>query len=66
MGTGTPRFMVVTVETCSGPKAYAGLASSYFEKITENFERLDDETWAADTEATTPDDVPWMKSLVVR
>lgn len=66
VGTGTPRFMVVTVETCSGPRAYAGLASSYFEKITENFERLDDETWAADIEATTPDDVPWMKSLVVR
>jgi hypothetical protein len=66
VGTGMPRLMVVTVETCTGPRAYAGLASSYFERVTENFQRLDDETWATEINATTPDDVPWMKSLVVR
>ncbi|HEY5960918.1 MAG TPA: DUF3160 domain-containing protein, partial [Polyangiaceae bacterium] len=29
VGTGRPRLMVVTTETCEGPRAYAGLAFSY-------------------------------------
>lgn len=66
VGTGMPRLMVVTVDTCVGPRAYAGLASSYFERVTENFERMDDEAWAAELNAATPPDVPWMKDLVVR
>ncbi len=61
-----PRLMVVTVDTCSGPRAYVGLASSYFEKITENFERLDDPTWALELSDGHPADVPWMSDLVVR
>lgn len=66
VGTGSARLMVVTADTCVGPRAYVGLASSYFEQITENYERLDDETWAADIMQTTPPDVPWMTDLVVR
>ena len=45
VGTGYARLMVLTVNTCTGPRAYAGLVSSYFEEVTENFERLDDPTW---------------------
>ncbi len=66
VGTGLARLMVVTVETCDGPRAYAGLASSYFEQVTEDYERLDDETWADDLKAGHPDDVPWMTDIVVR
>ncbi|NUQ73661.1 MAG: DUF3160 domain-containing protein [Polyangiaceae bacterium] len=66
VGTGMARLMVMTVETCSGPRAYAGLASSYFERITENYERLSDEPWADELMSKTPDDVPWMKDIVVR
>jgi hypothetical protein len=66
VGTGMPRLMIVTVETCQGPRAYAGLASSYFERITENYERLTDEDWAKDVIAGHPDDVTWMQPLVVR
>jgi hypothetical protein len=66
VGTGLPRLMVVTVETCDGPRAYAGLASSYFEKITEDYERLDDESWEKDVVIAHPPDVPWMSDLVVR
>ena len=66
VGTGMPRTMVVTTNGCSGPRAYVGLVSSYFEKITENFERLDDEQWSSDISAKTPDDVPWMQPIVVR
>ena len=66
VGTGMPRLMVVTVNTCVGPRAYAGLASSYFEKITSNFERLDDEAWSSLIQAKTPADVPWMVDVVAR
>jgi hypothetical protein len=66
VGTGKARLMVVTINTCSGARAYAGLASSYFEKITENFLRLDDPTWAASFSPAAPADVSWMTDLVVR
>jgi hypothetical protein len=66
VGTGSARLMVVTADTCVGPRAYVGLASSYFERITENYERLDDEAWADEIMQTTPADVPWMSDIVVR
>jgi hypothetical protein len=66
VGTGMPRLMVVTVDTCSGPRAYAGLASSYFEHVTSNFDRLTDEEWSGLIQAQTPPDVAWMKDLVAR
>jgi hypothetical protein len=66
VGTGKPRLMVVTVDSCAGPRAYAGLVTSYFEKITENWQRLTDQQWATELEAATPADVPWMSDLVVR
>jgi len=46
VGTGPARMMVVITEGCSGPRAYMGLASSYYEKVTDNFRRLNDERWA--------------------
>lgn len=66
VGTGMPRLMVVTVDTCTGPRAYAGLVSSYFQHLTSNFERLTDEEWSAKIQAQTPPEVPWMKDIVVR
>jgi hypothetical protein len=63
VGTGNSRLMVVTTNTCTGPRAYAGLVFSYYEKITENFDRLTDERWAAEVNARTPADVPWMRDL---
>jgi hypothetical protein len=62
VGTSSPRLMVVVADNCSGPRAYAGLAASYREKITENFERLDDPTWEK-TYFGEPE-VPWMQDLV--
>jgi len=64
VGTGLPRLMVVTVDNCEGPMAYAGVVFSYHEKITENFERMDDDQWHAELDAGPADDVPWMESLV--
>jgi hypothetical protein len=56
--------MVVTVETCSGPRAYVGPVSSYYEKTTEQFQRLDDAAWVSALTGAT--DIPWMNDLVVR
>ena len=66
VGTGHPRTMVVTIETCEGPRAYVGVVSSYFEKVTEKFQRLTDNEWAAEIRNATPADVPWMTPLVER
>ncbi|WP_437731630.1 DUF3160 domain-containing protein [Sorangium sp. So ce1335] len=66
VGTGLPRLMVVTADPCGTPRAFVGLASSYFEKITEDFERMTDEEWAGSIKETRPDDVAWMKDLVSR
>jgi hypothetical protein len=43
VGTGDPRQMVVTVDSCGAPRAYVGRASAYFEHITDGFKRLTDE-----------------------
>jgi hypothetical protein len=62
VGTGDPRLMVVVAEGCSGPRAYAGLASTYREKVTDQYKRLTDEEWKGDWL-----DVPepsWMIDLV--
>jgi hypothetical protein len=66
VGTGPARLMVVTLDTCTGPRAYVGLASSYFERITENFERMTDQDWAGQITGATPSDVSWMTDLVAR
>jgi hypothetical protein len=57
--------MVVTAETCSGPRAYAGLASAYSETITGNFQRLQDSDWKQMLMTSPPPDVRWMTDLVV-
>jgi hypothetical protein len=61
-GTGYPRMMVVTVDTCDGPRAYVGVVHAYHEEITEDFERLTDEVWATRFEngGERPGDLPWM------
>jgi len=55
---------VVVVDGCGGPRAYAGLASSYFEETTESFERLTDDVWA--TRFTSAPDPAWLGGVVVR
>lgn len=67
VGTGMARLMVTSVETCQGPRAYAGLVSSYFERITEQWVRLDDEAWKQELAKTPPPaEVPWMDDLVAK
>jgi hypothetical protein len=65
VGTGNPRLMVMTAETCVGPRAYVGLVSAYYEKVTMAFQRLTDQEWAEQLKQSPPD-VPWMTDLVRR
>lgn len=67
VGTGYARLMVLTANTCQGVRAYAGLASSYYETTRDAFQRLDDPTWVAalNSVAAPPADVPWVSDLVV-
>ena len=65
VGTGFPRLAIFTVETCEGPRAYAGVTSMFHQLVTEDFERLTDETWARNfyEPGTLPALVPWMSDL---
>lgn len=62
VGTGLPRLMVVTVDSCEGPRAYAGVVSSYHETLEANFTRLTDDEWRE--RARDAPDVPWMKPVL--
>lgn len=62
VGVGDPRLMVVTAETCQGPRAYAGLAFSYGELITENWKRLNDQEWSSTIVKDPFPDPAWMSS----
>ena len=64
VGTGRARLMVATIETCNGPRAYVGLASSYGQTVEENWKRLSDPEWAARVEAEPFPDPPWMNSVL--
>jgi hypothetical protein len=78
VGTGEPRLMVVKVDRGGSPRLYTGVVSSYFEFITDGFERLTDERWKSLVELRhtrgapppdvagphLPDDVRWMRDLV--
>jgi len=66
VATGLPRLMYVTVDGCNGPRAYAGVVSSYFEKTTTGLQRLTDQEWSTQIRSTPPADVSWVANLVVR
>lgn len=54
VATGLPHFMVLTVDTCQGPQAYAGVSFSYHEVVTEGLTRLNDQDWAKMAGAAAP------------
>jgi hypothetical protein len=64
VGTGLPRLLVASLDTCEGPHAYAGVVLSYYEQITAQWQRLDDEDWATALEKAPPAEVPWTVSFV--
>lgn len=65
VATAGPRLMVVTDDACGKPKAYIGLASSYYERVTEKWLRMADSDWEQELrEKGTPADVKWMQDVV--
>ena len=63
VGTGGPRAMIVIADSCTGPRAYAGLASSYYEVVTSDFERLTSEVWAT-SELSRARGPAWLSDIV--
>jgi hypothetical protein len=63
VGTGAPRPMAVIAEGCSGPRAYVGLVSSYYEQTTEDFERLTDQEWKAIVASNPPAAPDWFRAI---
>jgi hypothetical protein len=60
VGTGMPRAMLVSIDTCVGPRAYAGVVFSYHEHLESGLVRLDDEAWSLRLQTMPPADVPWL------
>ena len=66
VATGRVRLMVMTADTCQGPRAYFGLASSYYEHTTAGFMRLNDSTWNSMLSSMPPSEVPWLSDVLPR
>jgi Protein of unknown function (DUF3160) len=60
VGTGMPRTIVVTIDTCEGPRAYAGAVFAYHEQVEPGFTRLTDEEWSQRLTMTQPPEVEWL------
>jgi len=63
VGTGYPRAMVVSVDTCVGPRAYAGVVHSFYQHTEPNLSRLTDEIWAQELERA-PATEPWFSPVL--
>lgn len=64
VGTGYPRLLTMTVDTCVGPRAYTGMSYAYHELVTENFDRLTDERWRERLSAGSTPEVPWAQPFI--
>jgi hypothetical protein len=66
VGTGAARLMVVTVDACDGAHAYAGVVSSYYERITEDWKRTTDQEWSEELSGGQKQlpEVEWAKPYV--
>ena len=64
VATGSPRLMVITADTCQGPRAYAGVVSSYFTHIPNGYQRLNDQQWATQLTESPPANPTWVGDLI--
>jgi Protein of unknown function (DUF3160) len=62
VASGLPRLMVLTVDTCNGPRAYAGVSFAYHEVIPDGLKRLNDMEWGG--MARDAADVKWMEPVL--
>jgi hypothetical protein len=67
VATAEPRLMIVTEDGCDAPRAYVGLASSYYEQITQDWKRMADSEWTEQLQSSgPPDETRWIKDLVAK
>jgi hypothetical protein len=66
VATGLPRAMVVTIDTCVGPRAYVGPVFAYHEQAPDGLNRITDSEWAEQIMSSRPDDVRFMTDLIAR
>lgn len=64
VGTMDPRTFVVIAGPEGRQRAYVGIASSYAERVTSNFERLTDEQWRG--QASRAQEPAWLRSVTGR
>jgi hypothetical protein len=65
VGTGLPRLMIVTVDSCEGPRAYAGVVSSYHQVLEDGLTRLTDAEWKARIQqGSEPPAAPWLAPVL--
>ena len=67
VGTGVPHVMVVTVDSCQGPRAYVGIVSAFHEVKEEGLNRLTDEEWKQRFySADPPTPAPWLTPILAQ
>lgn len=64
VGTALPRLMVVTVDSCQGPRAYAGVVSAFQELKEEGLTRLTDAEWKQRVQSHDVAHVPWLAPIL--
>lgn len=65
MATGHPVLMVLTVPQCDGPRAYVGPISSYYDVLTEGYDRWSDSDWRSELDGSgAPPRPEWTESFL--
>jgi hypothetical protein len=65
VATGYPRLMVTSIDTCQGPRAYAGVTFAYHEQVTNDYQRLTDADWLKQLNSgKAAADVAWMAPVI--
>ncbi|MCA9636760.1 MAG: DUF3160 domain-containing protein [Myxococcales bacterium] len=62
--TGRPMHLVMTVEDCSGVRAFVGPVSSFHPVLTENYQRLADSEWRAEVQGGPQPRPAWASSFI--
>jgi hypothetical protein len=65
VGTGRPRLIVTTVDSCTGPRAYAGAVFDYQEHLNPGLQRFTDEEFSALVRQQVRWEPAWMEATVV-
>jgi hypothetical protein len=64
VGTGMPRALLVSIDTCVGPRAYPGVVHSFHEHLEPNLARLTDEQWLDLIFQTQPAEESWLAPVL--